>query len=223
MGKKYNSEQTVENIISIAYKLFTDKGYDKTSMIDIISELGMSKGAVFHHFKSKEDIFKAVVISTANEQMAKLKAFVENELSHLNGRDKITTLLRSTQNANSNHVAEVMLSKITDPKVIMGMLEYNIKMSAPILANILKEGIADGSITTEYPEQCAEVIMVLANFWADPMILKCDWDTYLRRLKYYQWMLKTTGVDIITDEFINENVAFSKELYDIQETKGFDK
>lgn len=61
MARKNNPKQAIENIITISAKLFAEKGYDKTSMQDIVDALGMSKGGIFHHFKSKEDIFNAVM------------------------------------------------------------------------------------------------------------------------------------------------------------------
>ena len=61
MPRKKNPKQTLENIVSIATELFVEKGCEKTSMQDIVNALGMSKGAIFHHFKSKEDILNAVI------------------------------------------------------------------------------------------------------------------------------------------------------------------
>lgn len=61
MTRKNNPKQAIENIITISAKLFAEKGYDKTSMQDIADAVGMSKGGIFHHFSSKEDIFNAVM------------------------------------------------------------------------------------------------------------------------------------------------------------------
>ena len=59
-----NPEQTFEQIVVISAKLFKEKGYEKTSVQDIIDAIGMSKGAIYHHFKSKEEILNAVIAST---------------------------------------------------------------------------------------------------------------------------------------------------------------
>ncbi|MBF0845948.1 TetR/AcrR family transcriptional regulator, partial [Streptococcus danieliae] len=53
---------TKEKIIEVASYLFFTKGYESTKISEIIDSLdGLTKGAVYHHFKSKEDIFNAVV------------------------------------------------------------------------------------------------------------------------------------------------------------------
>ena len=60
MRNKY-PEITVEKILNVAQRLFLEKGYDNTTIQDIVDHLdGLSKGAVYHHFKSKEEIMDAV-------------------------------------------------------------------------------------------------------------------------------------------------------------------
>ncbi|GAB2550578.1 TetR/AcrR family transcriptional regulator [Gracilibacillus alcaliphilus] len=66
MSRKYNAKQTKENIITTAVQLFMEKGFEKTSMRDIANTLGISKGGIYHHFKSKEEIIDIVRKNKAN-------------------------------------------------------------------------------------------------------------------------------------------------------------
>ena len=51
-------ENTKEKILEVATNLFLEKGYKQTRISDIINGLdGLTKGAIYHHFESKEDIF----------------------------------------------------------------------------------------------------------------------------------------------------------------------
>lgn len=60
MGRNKNPEETVAKILDAALELFCAQGYEGTSIQDIVDRLdGMTKGAVYHHFKSKEEIFNA--------------------------------------------------------------------------------------------------------------------------------------------------------------------
>ena len=62
MARNKHPEETVNLIVSVAFRQFMEKGYEHTSIQDIIDNLGgMSKGAIYHHFKSKEDILMAVM------------------------------------------------------------------------------------------------------------------------------------------------------------------
>lgn len=61
MARNKYPEVTVQRILDASMKLFLEKGYENTTIQDIVDELGdLSKGAIYHHFKSKEDIIQAV-------------------------------------------------------------------------------------------------------------------------------------------------------------------
>lgn len=61
MARNKHPEATVERILDVAQRLFLEKGYDQTTIQDIVDGLdGLTKGAVYHHFKSKEEIMSAV-------------------------------------------------------------------------------------------------------------------------------------------------------------------
>ena len=60
MARNKYPEETVRRILDTAEQLFIEKGYDRASLQDIIEATGLSKGAIYHHFTSKEDIFYSV-------------------------------------------------------------------------------------------------------------------------------------------------------------------
>ena len=82
MARNKYPELTVEKILDVAKKLFLEKGYDQTTIQDIVDELGgLTKGAIYHHFKSKEDIMNAL----ENKMFLNNNPFNEIEKqSHLN-------------------------------------------------------------------------------------------------------------------------------------------
>lgn len=62
MARNKYPEVTVEKILEVAERIFWEKGYDDTTIQNIIDGLGgLTKGAVYHHFKSKEEILDALV------------------------------------------------------------------------------------------------------------------------------------------------------------------
>ena len=60
MPRNKYPEQTVEKILNAAAALFAEKGYQSTTLQDVIDATGLSKGAVYHHFRSKEEIARKV-------------------------------------------------------------------------------------------------------------------------------------------------------------------
>jgi TetR/AcrR family transcriptional regulator, transcriptional repressor for nem operon len=57
----YNMSDTREYIIDQAYRLFLNRSYEAVSISEISKAIGFTKGALYHHFKSKEELFKAVI------------------------------------------------------------------------------------------------------------------------------------------------------------------
>jgi AcrR family transcriptional regulator len=63
---------TRARIQQVALELFTEQGYDKTSLREIAERLGVTKAALYYHFKSKEDIFRAILDDYRREMDAYL-------------------------------------------------------------------------------------------------------------------------------------------------------
>lgn len=81
---------TRDFIIDQAYKLFLVKSYESVSISEISESIGFTKGALYHHFVNKEDLFKAVidkymkVIGLVNiRESMTLAEFIDLEISHL--------------------------------------------------------------------------------------------------------------------------------------------
>ena len=72
MARNKYPEETVKLILDVATHLFVEKGYDATSLQDIINETNLSKGAIYHHFSSKEEIFEAIFHRIGEENTSAL-------------------------------------------------------------------------------------------------------------------------------------------------------
>ena len=74
MARNKHPEETINLILDVAFRRFMEKGYEHTSIQDIIDHLGgLSKGAIYHHIKSKEHILVAVtdrITSESNRNQA---------------------------------------------------------------------------------------------------------------------------------------------------------
>ncbi len=213
MSRKNNPKQTVENIISISGKLFVEKGYEKTSMQDIVDSLGMSKGAIFHHFKSKEDIFSAVTAKHSEYAEQALLNYLD-EMKERTAKEKLIGLMEKTMRDQQIHAFDnVYASQIQSPHFITAYMQDCVNIRAPIFAKIMREGIEDGSITTDFPDECAEVFFLLINIWCDKAIFECDISRLSRRMKYLQQLMKQMGADIISDTLITEYMQSMERLY----------
>lgn len=204
MARKNNPKQAIENIIAVSAKLFVEKGYDKTSMQDIVDALGMSKGGIFHHFKSKEDIFNAVMERQFDQIIETINQWFE-EMDGLTAKEKLRGLIK--RNLMDDKIikesSNMVSSAIESPQIILAFTQNNVKKLAPIIADVIREGIEDGSIATAFPNECAEVLLLLLNFWCDTDIFQGDFSTLLKRFRFLQHLMRQLGVDILEDEIID--------------------
>jgi TetR/AcrR family acrAB operon transcriptional repressor len=202
MAKKYNSQATIETILSVSAKLFLEKGFDKTSMQDIAKTAGISKGAIYHHFQSKEDIINAVTELQAQSMENMVNGWL-SEMGTYTGKEKLISLLENSFNSQEAHnLDDVMASRVKSPEFVVSYMKDCVNKDATLITGIIKEGIADGSLITDFPEECAEVFLLLLNIWCDPVIFECNHAKLSMRLKFLQQLMKSIGMDILNDELL---------------------
>lgn len=202
MARNKYPEETRNLIIETAERLFIEKGYEHTSIQDIIDHLGgLSKGAIYYHFKSKEEIMDAVatkMYSPSNEQLYRIC-----RRRDLNGLEKLRELFRTS--AFSPALKEMFSAApdmMKNPLLLKLLLNETQTEAADMVWKILEEGIGDGSIRTEYPRELAEVLMLVSNVWLNPMIYHSSPAETVQKLKFYQYTLRLWGLDILDDEVI---------------------
>ena len=94
VGRGKYPEMTIQRILDTAERLFIEKGYDAASLQDIIDATGLSKGAIYHHFSSKEDIFYSVC-DRIGQRNSQVLAQVRDDPA-LNGLDKLRAICKAS-------------------------------------------------------------------------------------------------------------------------------
>ncbi|WP_071459192.1 TetR/AcrR family transcriptional regulator [Bacillus massilinigeriensis] len=207
MSRKNDSKKTMESILSISAKLFLQKGYDKTSIQDIINELGMSKGVIYYHFHSKEEILAAIMNRTFEESTQRLNEMVSST-SAANAREKLKIVLEQSLNSQKRYSFEDVLEPhVKNPQFIVASIQSTLVKSAPILEAVIREGVKDGSIQTDYPKECAEAFLILITVWCNPIFSKRNQEETIKQLKFLQQTVKLLGMDIMSDELIRKLVS----------------
>lgn len=203
MARNKHPEETVNFILDVVFRLFMEKGYEYTSIQDIIDQLGgLSKGAIYHHFKSKEDILVAVtdrMTAESNQMLADIR-----DRTDLCGREKLRTIFKSSINRPvQNDIFTVAPDFHNNPRLLFSLLHDTIEEAAPnYILPIIEQGIADGSIETDYPKQLAELILLAANVWMNPMIFDSTVEESCRKFMIFGQMLRGFGLDIVDDEML---------------------
>jgi len=211
MPRRYNSQETVEMILSASMKLFSEKGFDKTSMQEIVDESGVSKGSIFHHFNSKEEILTTVIVNQAKGHDQVIRKWLD-EIKGMTGKEKMIALLDRVLDDADVGPDSLSVQVFKSPHMILAIMQESLKIIAPTYAKIFNEGMEDGSITTTLPDQCAEALVLLMNYWCNPIIFECDKEYLLNRMQLIQQMMKGLGADVINDKHISQFMKLYENL-----------
>lgn len=213
MSKKYNSQATIENIVTVSARLFLEKGFDKTSIQDIADTAGISKGAIYHHFRSKDEIINAVTESQKQANQSMLAGWL-SETSDMTGREKLIAILERNIDSQEAHcLDEVMRVRMKSAEFVLSYMQNCVNQDAALISDIIKQGVADGSLTTLYPEECAEIFLLLLNVWCDPGVFHCDMEKLSQRLGCLQHLMKSMGMDVLSDGLLHKTLGLLKKLY----------
>lgn len=213
MSKKYNAKATIENILSVSAKLFLEKGFDKTSMRDIAETAGISKGAIYHHFDSKEDIVNAVTEKQAEVTHSLMQNWL-SEMENLNGKEKLIAILeKNIESQEAHYLDDVMSTRTKSAEFVVTYMQDCVNNDASFIAEIIKEGISDGSLVTKYPDECAEVFLLLINVWCDPIVFHGNTQKISNRLNFLQHMMKSLGIDILSNNLLKKYLDLLQKLY----------
>ena len=200
--RKDKSQAMREKILNTATQLFIQKGSEKTSMQDIAQTAGISKGAIYHHFKSKDEIVFAVIRSRQELMEEEMKQWLK-ATENLTGREQLQTILKSNLESQTARATDGIVGEYEkDAGFILTMMRDNLRIGAPLVSDIIKKGMADGSLQPQYPEEAAEVFLLLVNFWMHGTVFESDPEKLPERFHFLQFMMTSVGMDIFNDELL---------------------
>jgi AcrR family transcriptional regulator len=153
-------------IIEAARDLFLVKGYDRTTMRDVMARLHIAKGTIYHYFKSKEELLDAVLDSLVTVLVQQMQQ--ECDKSQGNALEKLRYLILNSASAN-NHDQEMLdnLHRPGNAGMHIRLLAKMITLQAPIYAELIRQGCDEGIFTTNSPLESAEFILAGIQFLTD--------------------------------------------------------
>lgn len=201
MPRNKYPEETVQKILDSALKLFLEKGYEQTTILDIVEGMGgLTRGAFYHHFKSKEEVLDALGDKLFSDENPFEKA---KKRSDLNGLDKLKYLLvDSLEISDHRKVNNMSVSALHSPAFIKKLIEDNRDIVAPQYCDMIEEGVRDGSIKTDHPKLLSELFTILTNFWTIPTIFPSSPEESIERLIYIKEISDALGMPVLDDDIV---------------------
>lgn len=212
MARNKYPEETVQKILDTAERLFIEKGYDKTSLQDIIGETGLSKGAIYHHFLSKEDIFY-FVCDRIGQRSTRALAKVRDDCQ-LNGLDKLRVMFKTSLRPEYQVKMFSMMPYLLDnAKFLAAEMQSIFREVVPdFVEPIIRQGVADGSIYTDHPRELAEAMMVLSDIWINPIVQPTTPEEVKARCAVYNQIFNSFGITELIDQEITAALVAYAEL-----------
>ncbi|TPF92731.1 TetR/AcrR family transcriptional regulator [Bifidobacterium sp. UTBIF-78] len=208
MARNAHPEVTERRILEAARDLFVEKGYEKTTIQNIVDRLGnLSKGAIYHHFASKEAILDRLNGTDWNHSQGIRDQIMAR--TDLTGLERLRALFRlavgDTEHSKLNQATMPMLN---DPVCLASNMHFWAAELPDHWLPIIEQGVADGSIPTEYPREAAELIALLTNYWLLPMFYPASTSELRHRVRCFAIMLDAINVPVFDEELIEQTIDF---------------
>ncbi len=199
-----------DQILDTSLQLFMKKGFDATSISDILSQLDIARGTLYYHFESKEAIMDAIIERLLNQVLEKIEKLMTNDslsqaekfmgffasinLTQLTGDEEIVDYFNQPQNALFHEKSNRLL----------------IKKLSPVLAQIISEGMESGLFDTPFPAETAELILVGITGFVDSKDSPADEDNMNHRMESFLYNaarmlgMSQSGLDGFKKQFLSK-------------------
>lgn len=146
--------------------MFVQRGYDNVSLNDLIADAGVSKGAFYHWFPSKEALITALAERSARDQYAS----VEDAVGRCGGNalDRLNALLQSGFDVKmelelpERLAAMVSLLRPENAHLYGRIVAAGEGLVRPLLTKLISDGVQEGVFDTFDPEGVADMVQGLA-------------------------------------------------------------
>ena len=156
------AEERRNEILDAADELFGQKGFDGTSTNDILNKVGIARGTLYHHFKSKEDIMDALIERYTLLLLGTAQEIAADKSIPVNERIIRVVMSLNISGKNSKEIME-HIHKPQNALMHQKIQKVIINGVPPILTEIIREGIDQGLFNTPYPYECMEMIVAYTN------------------------------------------------------------
>lgn len=156
------AEERKNEILDVAESMFVMKGYDNTSISDLLETMNIARGTLYYHYKSKEEILDGIISRRGTLATAAAEKIIDN--SELSPIEKLLQFIMSLgptdkqQEQLFNH-----LETTKNTQLFQKSLTEIISRIAPLGAKIIEEGNQKGVFNTQYPLETVEMLLAIGH------------------------------------------------------------
>ncbi len=200
-----NFENKKLELIKIAFDLFLKKGYEETTISDILKASGISKGGMYHYFDKKEDILDAVLNYIIDIDEKRYDHIIND--SKLGAIEKIISVIKIVE---TEKPIEAIQADEQFSKRPISIFDYRSKKlsarrSLKMLSKIIKEGVESKEFNTIYPNEIAESMVCFTQNIYENINEKPSLEKLNKEVDFFIYIFSTSlGIEQIKVEEIGD-------------------
>lgn len=155
-----------DQLLDAALDMFYLTGYESTTINAIIEKVGVSKGAFYHYFASKEAVLGTLCQRYIARQLATIEKVAADQ--SLQATDKLIKIMLELSNERTRDSAGyakiyALLQRNSNAETVRQVLKDSNLRGQALYLQIITQGINEGSFATNYPTELAELYVYLIN------------------------------------------------------------
>ncbi|WP_435924216.1 TetR/AcrR family transcriptional regulator [Paenibacillus sp. DYY-L-2] len=183
-------EERRNEILDTAEQLFMSKGYDKTTIHDILSEIGIAKGTFYHYFKSKEEVLDAIVMRIVDAGVKTAKGIASD--GSLTVHEKFLRIMLAQQ--PDSHARQHLIDELhhADNALLhQKSLSETVRRLTPVLQEVVEQGMGEKLFNAPYPKESIEFLLTTAVTMFDEGIFQWQPDELGRKIEAFIYAMET--------------------------------
>lgn len=204
-------QKTKQHILETAMRLFAEKGMENVNVEDVVRELGVTRGAFYHYFKSREELIAGVMYKSFEDNNPYLAV---NNQKELNALEKLKFVIKQNMQPrleNDENMKAQMKKLANNPVVFKNEMLFQVNVMSVYLEKLLREGNADGSMSVDHPKQAAQTISLLVSSWLSPYVFDVTYEEYTEKISFFKQLTKLLGVDLMDEEIVQHYLDLGKQ------------
>lgn len=202
-------QKTKQEILEAAMRLFSERGLENVNIEDVVKEVGVTRGAFYHYFKSREELIAGVMYKSFECDNTYLLA---DQQEGLNALEKLHFVIKQNLRPRleiSDGMRRQMRKLGSNPVVFKNEIMFQVNVMSAYIEKLLIEGNKDGSIHVAFPKQVSQIALLIVA-WISPYTFEVPYQEYVDKILFFEQLTNSLGVPLIDEEIKQLYLEFGK-------------